>query len=49
MRNYSLVYMQIHAVSIFGAKVMYLERSGWKSMPLTEAVFDMKNWLLPRG
>ena len=41
------IYNEQYIVGYFGGKMMYLEPSGWRAMPATEALFDLKNWLLP--
>ena len=40
------VYKEKYLVGYFGNKMMYLESSGWKSMPSTEDIFKMENWLV---
>ncbi len=40
------IYKEQYIVGYFGGKMMYLEPSGWRAMPATEALFDLKNWLL---
>ena len=40
------IYKEKYIVGYFGAKMMYLESSGWKGMPSTEDIFKMENWLV---
>lgn len=40
------IYKEKYIVGYFGGKMMYLESNGWKSMPTTEDVFKMENWLV---
>jgi len=40
------IYKVKYIVGYFGGKMMYLESHGWKSMPVTQEVFDMENWLV---
>ncbi len=40
------IYKEHYVVGYFGGKVMYLESSGWKKMPLSKESFDMQNWLV---
>lgn len=40
------IYKEKYIVGYFGNKMMYLETNGWKSMPVTEEVFKMENWLV---
>jgi len=40
------IYKEKYAVGYFGGKVMYLESNGWKSMPVTQEVFLLQNWLI---
>ena len=40
------VFKERYAVGYFGGRVMYLESSGWKSMPMTKDAFLMENWLV---
>jgi len=41
-----VVYKEQYVVGFFGGKLMYLESSGWKGLPATEALFKMENWLV---
>ncbi len=41
------IYREAYVVGSFGGRLMYLESSGWRSMTVTEGVFDMSNWLIP--
>ncbi|OQX72991.1 MAG: hypothetical protein B6D59_06810 [Campylobacteraceae bacterium 4484_4] len=41
------IYKEVYVVGSFGGRLMYLESAGWKSMTVTEAVFEMSNWLIP--
>lgn len=40
------IYKEKYIVGYFGNKMMYLESNGWKSMPVTEDIFNMDNWLV---
>ena len=40
------IYKEKYIVGYFGQKLMYLESHGWKSMPATEEIFKMENWLV---
>jgi len=40
------IYKELYVVGFFGAKMMYLESAGWKSMACTQDVFKMENWLV---
>jgi len=40
------IYKEKYIVGYFGGKLMYLEANGWKSMPVTEDVFNLDNWLI---
>jgi hypothetical protein len=40
------IYKESYCVGYFGSKLMYLEPSGWKSMQLTQDVFNMSEWLI---
>ena len=40
------LYKEKYVVGYFGNKMMYLESNGWKSMPATEDIFKMENWLV---
>jgi hypothetical protein len=40
------IYKEKYIVGYFGSKMMYLQSSGWKTMPVTEDVFKMENWLV---
>ena len=40
------VYKEKYIVGYFGNKMMYLESNGWKTMPATEEIFNMDNWLV---
>lgn len=40
------IYKEKYIVGYFGGKMMYLESNGWKSMPSTEDIFMMENWLV---
>jgi hypothetical protein len=41
------IYKEKYIVGYFGNEMMYLEVSGWKSLPATEEVFEIENWLIP--
>jgi hypothetical protein len=38
------IYLDKYIVGYFGGRMMLLESHGWKSMPVTEAVFELGNW-----
>jgi len=40
------IYKEKYIVGYFGNRMMYLEPSGWKSIPSTEEIFKMENWLV---
>lgn len=40
------IYKEKYLIGYFGNKMMYLESYGWKSMPSTEDIFKMENWLV---
>jgi len=40
------IFKERYAVGYFGGRIMYLESSGWKSMPMSQEAFEMQNWLL---
>jgi len=40
------IYKEQYLVGNFGGRLMYLESSGWKSLNVTENIFDMNNWLI---
>jgi len=40
------IYKEKYVVGYFGNRMMYLESNGWKSMPSTEDIFKMENWLI---
>ena len=40
------IYKEKYIIGYFGGKMMYLESHGWKSMPVTEELFNMENWLV---
>ncbi len=40
------IYKEKYIVGYFGNKMMYLESNGWKSMPATEDIFKLENWLV---
>jgi hypothetical protein len=40
------IYNENHIVGFFGSKMMFLESQGWKSLPATKEIFDVKNWLV---
>ncbi len=41
-----VIYKEQYVVGFFGGKLMYLESSGWKGLPATEALFMLENWLV---
>jgi len=40
------IYLEKYIVGYFGGRMMYLESHGWKSMPVTQEVFVLENWLV---
>jgi len=40
------IYKEQYIVGYFGGKLMYLESAGWKSLSVTEDIFDMDQWLV---
>jgi len=40
------IYKEHYVVGFFGGRVMYLESAGWKTMPMTQELFLMENWLV---
>ncbi len=40
------IFKEYYIVGYFGGKMMYLEPSGWRSLPATEALFRLENWLV---
>jgi hypothetical protein len=40
------IYKEQYAIGYFGGKLMYLDASGWKSVMVTEGIFDLTNWLI---
>jgi hypothetical protein len=40
------IYKEQYIVSQFGGRLMYLESAGWKSMQVTEDIFDLNQWLI---
>ncbi len=40
------VYKEQYVVGYFGGRLMYLESAGWKSLAVTEDVFDLEQWLV---
>ena len=40
------IYKEYYIVGFFGGKMMYLEPNGWKSMSVTEGIFELRNWLV---
>ncbi len=40
------IYKEQYVVGYFGGKLMFLEPQGWKSMPVTQEVYKMENWLV---
>ena len=41
-----VIYKEKYIVGYFGNKLMYLESNGWKSMAVTEDIFNLDNWLI---
>jgi len=41
-----VIYKENYVVGYFGQKLMYLEASGWKSLPATREIFLPGNWLV---
>jgi len=40
------IYHETYIIGRFGGRLMYLDRSGWHSMSVTEEIFDMRGWLV---
>ncbi len=40
------IYKEQYVVGEFGGKLMYLESAGWKSLQVTEDIFDLNQWLV---
>jgi hypothetical protein len=40
------IYKEKYAIGYFGGRMMYLESHGWKSLPATEDLFKLENWLV---
>lgn len=40
------IYKEMYVVGYFGGKMMYLDASGWKSIPCTHDLFKMENWMV---
>ena len=40
------IYKEKYIIGSFGYKLMYLEANGWKSMNVTQDVFNLNNWLI---
>lgn len=40
------IYKEQYAVGNFGGKLMYLDSAGWKSLTVTESIFDLNQWLI---
>lgn len=40
------IYKEQYVVGNFGGRLMYLESDGWKSLRVTEDIFDMNYWLI---
>jgi len=40
------IFRERYIIGYFGGKMMYLEPSGWKSVVVTEAIFDTEQWLV---
>lgn len=40
------IYKEKYIVGYFGNKMMYLEPSRWKAMPVTADIFKIENWLV---
>ena len=41
-----VIYKEQYVVGYFGGKLMFLESHGWKSLPATEEIFMVENWLV---
>jgi len=41
------VYKERYVVGCFGGRLMYLESTGWRTMPVTQEVYELEQWLLP--
>lgn len=40
------IYKEQYAIGSFGGKLMYLDSSGWKSLTVTQDIFDLNQWLI---
>jgi len=40
------IYKEQYAIGNFGGKLMYLDSAGWKSLTVTEDIFDLEKWLI---
>ena len=40
------IYKERYVTAYFGGKIMYLQMQGWKSLPATEDIFQLANWLI---
>ncbi len=40
------IYKEQYVVGYFGGKLMHLDSTGWKSIAVTEDIFDLNNWLI---
>jgi len=40
------IYKEQYAIGNFGGKLMYLDSSGWKSLTVTQDIFDLNHWLI---
>jgi hypothetical protein len=40
------IYKEQYAIGNFGGKLMYLDAAGWKSLTVTEDIFDLNLWLI---
>ncbi len=40
------IYKEQYAIGNFGGKLMYLDSSGWKSLTVTQDIFDLDQWLI---
>ena len=40
------IYKEQYVVGNFGGKLMFLDSAGWKSLTVTQDIFDLNQWLI---
>ncbi len=40
------IFKEQYAIGNFGGKLMYLDSAGWKSLTVTQDLFDLNHWLI---